>query len=162
MMFPEPQAEHRWLHQIIGDWTYVGTCNMGPDQPQSTGCGRESVRSLGGLWIVIEGEGEMPGSTDPMQMLIQLGFDPSLGLFRGTWIGSIMPMLWIYEGSLDSTGKILTLRARGPSMTGDGSITDYEDIHEVPAPGQRRFRSRTMMPDGTWNEFMSMVYQRAS
>ncbi len=162
MEFPKPQAEHRWLQQIVGDWTYVATCSMGPDQPPSTTNGREQVRDFGGLWIVIEGEGEIPGSPDPMRMLIQLGFDPTAGLFRGTWIGSIMNMLWIYEGSLDPTGTILTLRARGPSMTGDGSLADYEDIHEVPAPGQRRFRSRTKMPDGTWNEFMSMEYQRAS
>ncbi len=30
-MHVEPQSEHRWLHKLVGEWTYVGDCNMGPD-----------------------------------------------------------------------------------------------------------------------------------
>lgn len=154
------QAEHKWLEQLIGTWTYETTCSMGPGQPSVVTLGRETVRALGPYWVIAEGQGEMPGG-GAFDMLIQIGFDPALGRFRGTWIGSIMPILWVYDGELDAGRTTLTLAARGPSFAGDGTLADYEDIIELPGDGRRRFRSRTRMPDGTWNEFMSADYRRA-
>jgi Protein of unknown function (DUF1579) len=55
-----PQKEHQWLDQLIGKWTYESECSMGPDQPPSKFKGTEVVRSLGGVWMIAEGEGEMP------------------------------------------------------------------------------------------------------
>lgn len=158
-MFATPQDEHRWLEQLIGRWSFVATCAMGPGQPPAVTRGREIVRALGPFWVLVEGEGEMPGG-GAMKTLVQIGFDPALGRFRGTWIGSMMPMLWVYDGSLDAARKVLTLTARGPSMTGDGSITDYEDILDLSDPDRRRFRSRARLADGSWNEFLSIAYTR--
>ncbi|MGE0700559.1 MAG: DUF1579 domain-containing protein [Hyphomicrobiaceae bacterium] len=158
-MQPAPvQDEHRWLERLIGEWSYETTCSMGPDQPDVVTKGRETVRALGPYWIVSEGEGEMPDGGS-FRMLIQIGFDPALGRFRGTWVGSVMPILWVYDGRLDASSTVLTLAARGPSFAGDG-MADYEDIIKLPASGERRFRSRVKMPDGTWNEFMRAEYQR--
>ena len=154
------QDEHRWLHRLVGEWTAETTCHTGPDQPPSVNRSRETVRKLGEHWIVIDTEGSMPDG-EPFGMRVQLGFDAALGRFRGTWIGSMMPMLWVYDGELDPSRTTLTLKARGPSFAGDGTVTDYEDIIELSASGERRFRSRVLMPDGSWNEFMRAEYQRA-
>lgn len=45
MMNPEPHALHRWLHQLLGDWTCTSEADMGPGQPLSAApapsrCGR--------------------------------------------------------------------------------------------------------------------------
>ena len=58
----------------------------------------------------------------PSTMIVTLGFDPEKKRFMGTFIGSMMTHLWIYDGELDTAGKVLTLNAEGPSMLGGGSI----------------------------------------
>jgi Protein of unknown function (DUF1579) len=40
---------------------YEAEATMEPGQPASKFEGSESVRSLGGLWILAEGQGDMPG-----------------------------------------------------------------------------------------------------
>ena len=57
----ERTKEHEWLAKLVGDWTFETEAVMGPGQPPVKGTGTERVRSLGGLWIVGEGSGEMPG-----------------------------------------------------------------------------------------------------
>ncbi len=157
MEMTPPTDEHRWLQRLIGNWTSETTCSMGPDQPPSINKSRETVRAIGDYWIAIDTEGEMPDG-GPFSMRVQLGYDPELGRFRGTWIGSMMPMLWVYDGALNSERTTLTLKARGPSFAGNGTLADYEDIVELGPDGDRRFRSRVLMPDGTWYQFMHAVY----
>lgn len=60
-MKTEPQKEHQWLQQLVGEWTYESECSMEPGKPPEKCTGSESVRSLGGLWVLCEGRGEMPG-----------------------------------------------------------------------------------------------------
>jgi Protein of unknown function (DUF1579) len=60
-MQTEPQREHQWLQQLVGEWTYEAEATTDPGQPPSKFEGSERVRSLGGLWILAEGQGEMPG-----------------------------------------------------------------------------------------------------
>ncbi len=47
----------------------------GPDQPAATYKGTETVRSLGGLWVVCEGRGAMPGG-GTADMMMTLGYAP--------------------------------------------------------------------------------------
>lgn len=39
----QAQDEHRWLQQLLGDWTKTSACNMGPDQPAAQSSGTEHV-----------------------------------------------------------------------------------------------------------------------
>src|SRR6185295_16595790 len=87
MHTPEPQQEHKWLQRLVGEWTYEHEASMGPDQPPMKGTGTESVRSIGGLWTV--GEGEMPDGS-PATTIMTLGYDPQSKRFVGTFIGSMM------------------------------------------------------------------------
>ena len=160
-MHDEPHKEHLWLAQLLGEWSYDSECDMEPGRPPSRTTGTEKVRALGGLWVVLEGQGEMPGGA-PHQMLVTLGYDPELQRYRGTWIGSMMARLWIYDGTLDAGGRVLTLASDGPSMCGDGTTSTYHDIIEIVDRDHRTFRSRALGADGTWNEFLRMSYRRLS
>ena len=122
----EPQKEHQWLQQLVGDWTYESDASMGPDKPSQKFRGTERVRSIGGLWIVAEGEGEMPGG-GPAQMMLTLGYGPKKRKFVGTWLGSMMTDLWVYEGSLDEAGKVLTLATEGPDFSQEGKTAQYRE-----------------------------------
>jgi hypothetical protein len=152
------QKEHHWLDKLIGQWTYETECNMGPDQPSSKSKGTEVMRSLGGLWTIGEGEGEMPdGSTG--KTIMTLGYDPVSDRYIGTFIGSMMTHLWIYNGSLDSTEKVLTLDTEGPNFS-DSAITKYQDMIEFVNDDHRILRSQILDEHGNWHHFMTAHYRR--
>lgn len=92
-MNAEPQKEHAWLHRMVGEWTYEIEACMKPGEPPQKLKGNEIVRSIGGIWIVAEGRGEMPGGGIATTILT-VGFDPAAKKFVGSWIGSMMSHLW--------------------------------------------------------------------
>ena len=158
-MFGEPTKEHAWLQQLVGDWTYEGECYGGPDQPPMKSSGSETIRPLGGFWVMAEGKGQMPGGGDAA-MIMTLGYDVGKNRYQGTWVGSMMPHLWVYDGRMDADKRILTLAADGPSMAGDGTMQNYEDIIELVDPNHRILRARALGSDGKWNQFMETHYRR--
>ena len=159
-MHAEPQQQHHWLARLIGEWEMEGESVGGPGQPEMKSKGTERVRSLGGLWVVCEGEGEMPGG-GTANMIMTLGYDPRTGRFVGTWVGSMMTHLWVYDGSLDAAGRVLTLNAEGPDFAAGGNKTArYQDIIEFVGDDRRTLTSRTPGPDGNWVEFMKAHYRR--
>ncbi len=159
MMNPEPQAQHCWLQQMLGDWTCESTCDGEPGEPPMTGTGTEHVRALGDLWVLGEGTGTMPGGGDA-RMLITLGYDPEKQAFIGTWVGSMMANMWVYRGTLDTAEKVLTLETEGPSFTGDGRTAKYRDTITLLGPNERTLTSAGQQPDGSWKEFMKATYKR--
>jgi len=157
-MSATPQEEHRWLQKLVGDWTYESEVTMEPGEVlRSTGT--ESVRSIGGLWFLAEGQGEIPGGASGTT-LMTLGFDPQKGRYVGSWIGSMMACLWAYEGELDPDTCVLTLNAEGPSMTGDGTTAQYQDLIEFKSDDYRTLSSRMRDADGKWHPFMTAHYRR--
>lgn len=155
----QPNENHEWLMQMLGEWDMEGEASMGPDQEPMKSSGSESVRALGELWILGEGSGEMPGG-GPAKMLISLGYDNKKGKFVGSWIGSMMSGLWVYEGELDSERKVLTLNTQGPSMSGDGSTAPYRDVITLVDKDHRLLESMTQDASGGWYQFMTARYTR--
>lgn len=161
MIEVKPTKEHEWLHQLVGEWNFEAECQMGPDTPPFKNKGRETVRSLGGLWTIGEGLGEMPDGAQA-RTIMTLGYDPRISRFVGTFIASVMTHLWPYNGSLDETGKILTLDSEGPGFAPDGGLSKYQDIFEFISPHERTLSSRYLDSDGNWNTFMNATYRRVT
>lgn len=157
MMMPDPQAEHRWLQRMLGTWTMEGSCEMGPGTPSEKTTGTETVRALGGLWVLGESRGEMPGGGEA-QNIITLGYDPAKARFVGSFISSVMGNLWIYEGSL--AGDVLTLDCEGPDFANPGQTRAYKDILELVSDDHRTLTSRMKGPDGQWHQIMQAHYRR--
>lgn len=155
----EPQPEHTWLQKLVGTWSYEHECVMEPGQPPTKFAGTEVVRSIGGIWTVGEGQGAMPGG-GPTTTLMTLGYDPQKKRFVGTFLGSMMTHLWIYEGSLDAGGKALTLDTEGPDMSSPGRMAKYQDVIEFKSDDHRTLTSRFEGVDGQWQEFMTAHYRR--
>lgn len=160
-MKPEQQNQHQWLQKLVGEWTYETEAKMGPDQPPEKATGTETVRSIGGLWILAEGEGEMPGC-GKATTIMTIGYDPEKQHYVGTWIGSMMTYLWTYDGELDPTEKILTLSSEGPAMTGEGKLAKYQDVIEFKSDDHRVLTSHVLGDDGQWHGFMTANYRRKS
>ncbi len=159
-MNEQPTSEHRWLHQLVGDWTCESECSMGPGQPPMTTQGTEKVRSLGGMWTI--GEGTMGSGDQGCDSIMTLGFDARTKRFVGSFVASMMTHLWPYNGTLDANGKILTLDSEGPSFSGDGSMAKYQDMIEFIDENHRTLSSRVLLPNGEWHHFMTAHYYRVA
>jgi hypothetical protein len=155
----EPQKEHEWLTKLVGDWTMEGECMMGPDQPPMKSKAKETVRSLGGLWIVAEGEGDMPNG-EPAVTMMSLGYDPLTKRYVGTWIGSMMTHMWVYDGEMSASGTTLTLNAEGPDFLDPTKKSKYQDIIEIVSDDHRVLKSQVQGADGKWMHFMTANYRR--
>ena len=158
MTQPEPRAEHAWLEQLVGEWETEMEASMGPGQPPVTHTGTETVRSLS-VWVVCDGTTAMPGG-GAARSVMTLGFDPARGKFVGTFVGSMMTNLWLYEGELDAAGRVLTLDAEGPSFADPAKAAKYKDAIEVVSPSHRVMTSRFLGDDGQWHLFMTAHYRR--
>lgn len=158
MELPKPAPEHTWLKQLVGEWTSEAACEKGPDGKPFNGKGRETVRTLGDLWIVGESTGDTPGG-GTMTAVLTIGFDPAKGCFVGSWAGSPMSNMFIYEGRLDEGRRALTLSTTGPDFADPTRAAHYRDIIEIVSPDERLLRSE-MQIDGAWQEVMRMTYRR--
>jgi hypothetical protein len=152
-----PGEEHRWLAQLVGDWTYAGRSL--PDDPACNASGTETVRMLGDLWMLAESVGQMAGG-HPARSLITVGFDPDKGRFVGSFIGSMMASFWTYDGALDPDGRALRLRSEGPRFDGSPGTALYEDVIEIIGPDERLLRGRVRGDGGVWSDFMVTRYRR--
>jgi hypothetical protein len=154
--FPKPTEQHEWLQQLVGEWTTAGECEMEPGN-KITSKGAEKVRSLGGFWIIGEGEAEVLGMK--MQTQMTLGYDPKKEKFVGTFIDNITGTFWLYEGELDSAGKKLTLSAEGPRPDAPDTTAKFRDVIEIKDKNHRTLTS-FIEQDGKWVQMMTAEYTR--
>ncbi len=159
MQMPEPQDEHRWLHRLVGRWEGTGECAAGPGEPPMTNTMRETFRRLGELWVVSDGEGEIPGGGSA-RSAFTFGYDPVKRRFVGSFVVSVMTHFWIYEGTLDGSGQVLTLDCQGPSFANPNLLVHYQDIFAFEGEDRRVLTSRLRGADGQWTQFMRAEYRR--
>src|SRR5690348_9581369 len=103
-MATQPVPEHQWLQKLVGEWQFETEMTMGPGKPKEKAEGRESVKSLGGLWAFTEGKTTMPDGT-PMTYYAALGYDVSFKEYRCCQILSVSSHLWKQVGELSADGK---------------------------------------------------------
>lgn len=159
LMHSEPRDEHRWLQQLIGEWRSEGGPLAESGAAAESYEGTERVRSIGDLWIVFEGRGEMPGGGEGTSLLT-LGFDPENNRFIGTWVGSMMTHMWIYDGQLDPDRRVLTLESEGPDFVTEGKTARYRDVIEIMSEDHRTLSGIVQKDDGSWHKFMTTHYRR--
>ena len=155
----EPQKQHEWLHKLIGEWECEGEATMKPDQPPEKWKSTDVVRSLGGLWVVAEGKGEMPGG-GTATTIMTLGYDTQRKRYLGTFVASMMTHLWVYDGELNAAGNVLTLDTEGPGMEAEEKMAKYKDVIEFKSDDHRLLTSQVLGKDGTWHRFMTANYRR--
>lgn len=159
MFKAEPQKQHLWLQRLVGEWVYEMEAPPAPGKPPEKLTGTETFRSLGGIWFVGEAMGEMPGGGEGTT-LMTLGYDPQKGRFVGSWIGSMMSYLWVYDGELDAEERKLSLLTEGYDMAGEGKIVPYKDVIELVSDDHRILRSHDRGEDGEWHQIMEMHFRR--
>ncbi|MGE3172205.1 MAG: DUF1579 domain-containing protein [Planctomycetota bacterium] len=155
---PKPTAQHQWLQQLVGEWTFASEASMGPGQDAITMKGTESVSAIGGMWVVLQGTGVLMG--EKMQSMMTLGYDPEDKAFVGTWVDSMQPRMWRYRGTLDDGKKVLTLATEGPAFDDPTRTAQFRDTIELVDADTRLLYSQIQGTDGKWTEFMRAKYTR--
>lgn len=155
---PKPEKEHEWLKQFVGEWDSEAEGIMGPGQPPVKCKGSMNTRMLGAFWMVSDVKGDMMGT--PIQAVHTVGYDPKTKKYVGTWVDSVMNHMWKYQGTVDSTGKILTLEAEGPNMAKPDTTAKYRDIFEFKSKDHFTMSSQMQGDDGKWTQFMSSNVKR--
>lgn len=151
--FPTPDKEHAWLKQFVGEWESETEIPAGPGQAAMKCRGSVRSRMLGGFWVVSESQAEIPGAT--MNAVQTIGYDAKKKKFVGTWVDSMMPYLWQYEGSVDASGKTLTLEAEGPNFLAEGQTTKFRDAYEFKSADHIVATSYMLSAEGNWIQFMT-------
>ncbi len=153
---PKPQKEHEWLKQLEGEWTAkVQAAGWeGGEGFESTGT--ESVRSIGGFWIVAENKGNMMGT--PFTGLLTLGYDLNKGKYVGSWIDSMTSYMWTYEGEVK--GNTIMLNSDGPNPENPSERIKFQDSIEIKDKDHKVFTSKMLGDNGEWHTMMTITYTR--
>jgi len=153
---PQPQKEHEWLKQLAGDWDLdIQMQEPGKDTTKSKGT--ESTRLIGGFWSLSEVKSTMMDM--PFTGVMTLGYDIQNKKYVATWIDSMSDYLWKYDGSVDPSGKILTLETTGPCPMQGGKMTKFKDVVEIKDKDHRTFTSFVDF-DGKMVQMLTINYTR--
>lgn len=154
---PKPVAEHDWLKQFAGEWETETEIFMEPGKPPMKARGTESARMLGGFWVMGEHKGEFMGT--PFTGVMTVGFDPGKKKYVGTWVDSNTSALWQYVGTVDASGKVLTLETEGFCPM-EQQVCQFKDVIEFKSSDHRVLTSTKLGKDGKWTPVMTLNAHR--
>jgi hypothetical protein len=154
--FPPPGKQHAWLQKFVGTWEADVEATVDPSQPPMKSKGTETSRMVGGFWLIAEGKND----AFPFSYVTTLGYDTGKQKYVGTWVDSMTDRLWTYEGSVDETGKILTMETAGPCPLVPGKIFKFREVTEFKSPDHRVFTSAIQGEDGKWTTILTVNSRR--
>ena len=156
--FPQPTDEHKWLEQFAGNWATTAKSEEAPGVPAMTCEGTIKSRMLGGFFVVNEMKNKDDGKE--IEAIQTIGYDPQKKKYIGTYVDSMMSHMWIYEGTVDETGKILTLEAEGPNMMEPGKTAMFRDIYEFKSKDEIVATAQYQDAEGNWVTMMKGTSKR--
>jgi hypothetical protein len=155
---PKPTKEHQLLAQFAGEWKTRAEAAPAPGQEPLVCEGTESARLLGGFFLVGESQAEMMGQ--PVESVLTIGYDTEKKKYVGTFVCSVGGELWQYEGTMDESGKKLTLNTEGPSMMDPTKRAKYREVLELKDKDHKVFTSEIETAEGKWQPMATVTYER--
>lgn len=156
--FPMPTKEHELLKQFAGEWTAVAETVPAPGEEALKCVGTETAKMVGGYWLVSNGQAEMMGMQT--SSVLSIGYDPNKKKYIGTFLCSMDSTLWTYEGTMDESGKKLTLMTEGPSPLDPTQKAVFREVLELKDQDHKSFTSYMKTEDGNWQKFVTVEYER--
>jgi hypothetical protein len=110
MALAQPGPEHEFFEHFLGSWKYESTMWMEPSAEPMITLGESTGKMiLGGRFLQTEYRGDFMGM--PFQGLGIDGYDRVAEKFVSVWMDNMGTMMIQLEGSLDKSGKVLTMHA---------------------------------------------------
>ncbi len=145
----ESKQGMEWLKQLEGTWI---TSSGAADAPAANK-GVMKSRMIGELWLVNESTASV-GSMN-VEALQTIGYDKEKKQFTSSWIDSFLNYQWLYTGTLDEAGKVLTFEATGPDMSKPDQTREYRDIYELKSENEIVTTAQIKNEDGDWETMMT-------
>jgi hypothetical protein len=157
---PQPTAEHKFLNQFAGEWECANEVTFEGGEPV-TSKGTMSGRMIGNFWVVLNVTAE-DGTKEGYLGHGTLGFDSqNTKNCYGTWVDSMSPFLWKYEGKVD--GNKLILDSEAPDPTDSKKMIRTRDTWEFKKDGTLVLTSRMEDADGKlWALMKSSCRRKAA
>ena len=142
MMHAKPEKQHRWLESC---WAIGRTRRK--RRPTKVSPRRRlpepnPFARLAGCGSRPRAAARCRAAASPATSVMTIGYDPQKKRFVGSWFGSMMTHFWVYDGELDAAERVLTLNSDGPSMSGDGTLSKYQDEIEFKNDDLRTLTAR--------------------
>ena len=111
----KPSAEHKALHQTVGNWEGTITMFM-PGVPEIPMPASEVVTAFGPFWV----QAEFTSPMGPMEYkgTGSFGYDPESKMHTGTWIDNMGSYLSVMKGKMDKETNTLTMKWKAPNHEG--------------------------------------------
>ncbi|WP_254506639.1 DUF1579 domain-containing protein [Anatilimnocola floriformis] len=154
----KPTKEHELLAQFAGEWNCTAETVPAPGQEPFKCEGTESAKMVGGLWLVSEGKAS-PGGM-PVTSQLTVGYNVASKKYVGNFFCTADTTLWQYTGSMDDSGKKLTLLTEGPSPLDPTKRAKFRETLELKDKDLKTFTSEMQNEDGSWLTFVKMEYRR--
>ncbi len=140
------------LKKCAGTWDAV--VHIGPE----TSKGSETISIIGdGMWLVTDFESTMGGM--PFHGHGITGFDTQKKKYTGVWVDSMSPHAMHMEGTLDASGKKMTMIGEAPHHE-TGKMVKHTMVETYVDADTREFTMSMPGPDGKAMETMKIVYKR--
>jgi hypothetical protein len=115
--FTQPQAEHRLLERLAGEWQFERqTPPEAGSRPRILGTGAISAEMMGAFFVASRWAGNVYGAD--YEALQAIGYDVEQGKYTGYWLDSFMSFRWELTGIVDAATQELWVTTRGPAPAG--------------------------------------------
>lgn len=157
-MGQQPTPEHQRLEEHAGTWKVDCAFYMDPAQPPMRVEATETIELFGPFWTSSRFQADMFGA--PFEGRATLGFDPKKGKYVSTWVDTMSPQLFVFEGEFDEAGKVLEMSGEAWDMS-MSYRTKYRTREEHKGPDERVFEMFMALQDGNEIKLFTHVYKRA-
>jgi hypothetical protein len=155
---PAGPREYEWLQQFVGGWDSNAELFLEPGKPPLTWKGPETARKVGQFWVVAEST--VTFMDQEMTGIRTFGYDSLKKKYVSASVGTFSSHLWNYEGTVNATGKVLTMVADGPAPYAPGTLCKWRDVFEFKSDDHRVLTNSVQLKDGTWTPVVKVESRR--
>lgn len=152
-----PTPEHVRLKDRVATWDVDCTYFLDATSPPMKARATETSRLLGELWVVSDFDSDMMGV--PFHGHATVGYDPTRRLWTATWVDTMTPSLFVFEGEYDASQTVLSMTAEAPDFA-SGQMSRYRTREELEGRDQRTLEMFVSLPDGGEFQISHLVYRR--
>ncbi|MCB1049420.1 MAG: DUF1579 family protein [Acidobacteria bacterium] len=149
---------HLLLREKAGLWSvqcrYFMQAGADPIEVEAV----DRVRSLGPFWSIAEFKADMVGTS--IEGCAMTGFDPIRNCFVATWVDSVTPYLYQFEGTYDEGSHTLTLQGLNPDPN-TGEMREYRS-RETFIGGDSRIFTLEIKREQSFFRVLEYHYKRTS
>lgn len=153
----DPSAIKELLQARVGTWDVDCSYFVSEGQPPIKAQATDEIRLLGERWTISDFRTEMMGA--PFRGQATVGYEPGKDRWVATWVDSMTPHLFFFEGGYDASGRTFEATAEAPHPQ-TGNPTRYRTKDVTVSADERSFEMWMTLEDGEEFRISHYRYRR--